>query len=179
MKWVVMDYQNGNRNIMGDEQYEKEVGSLSEHDEAVKGIVEFPVQPTWDMLAVDPETREYVLRDFGTVKHDGKTLYLTEQAYMDNYKADGAVRYYAHAVDKNGNEYRVAWDTTEEYNLANELFRLDEEAKLLKQHGEELSEAKDERLEELRAMNLPDVSFYADDESNCCDWDKPVEVELI
>lgn len=149
MKWVIMDYQNGNRAIMSAEQYEKEVGNLNEYDEAIKGIVELPVKPAWDMLTVDPETREYVLRDFGTVAHDGKTLILTEQAYMDNYGTNGAVRYYAHAVDYDGNIYRIAWDTTAAW---------DDECEKAK-NGE--------------------YSGYLDDESNACDWDNPAEIELV
>lgn len=43
---------------------------------------------------------------------NGLTVTLTDDATMDNYGTDGEVRYYASAVDAAGNEYRVAWDTT-------------------------------------------------------------------
>ncbi len=160
---------------MSAEQYEKEVGSLNEHDEAVRGIVEFPVKPAWDMLTVDPETREYILRDFGTVEHNGKTLILTEQAYMDNYGTDGAVRYYAHAIDDEGNTYRVAWDTTAEHDMACELAILEGREEMREKYGDELSEADAKRLAELREMNLPDPS----DESIACDWSEPAEVKAV
>lgn len=49
---------------------------------------------------------------YGTVTHSGKTLTLTQQAYVSNNGTDGGVRYYAAAIDADGNEYMVAWDTT-------------------------------------------------------------------
>ena len=79
-------------------------------------------------------------QDFGTVAWNGNTLRLQQQAYCDNYGTDGAVRYYAHAIDENGNCYRVAWDTTAAWDA-----REPEEA---------------------------------NDESDACDWDNPVEIIL-
>ena len=49
---------------------------------------------------------------FGTVDHNGATLAITQVAYMDNYGTDGGVRYYAKAIDAEGDAYLVAWDTT-------------------------------------------------------------------
>lgn len=86
-------------------------------------------------------------KDYGTVEFKGATYTLTQDAYCDNYGTDGAVRYYASAVDANGNKYLVAWDTTETWNEAQELY---------KATGE--------------------VSGYIEDESNACDWDSPTAV---
>lgn len=61
--WIVLDYKNGNKSIMSKTQYEKEVGSLNDYDEAVAGIVESEKQPTWLDLEYDSETRQYYLID--------------------------------------------------------------------------------------------------------------------
>lgn len=89
--------------------------------------------------------KEY--ENFGSVEFEGKTYKLTENAYSDNYGTDGGIRYYASATDGKGNEYKVAWDTTAEWDQANEQY---------KQTGE--------------------YSPLLDDESNACDWDTPAEV---
>lgn len=113
---------------------------------------------------------DYNLEDldkaFGTVDHKGKTLYLLGQAIADNYGTDGLVRYYAEAIDANGTEYRIAWDTTSEWDLACELDRLMAES--------DLDDDQIARIEELSDMVLPDVS----DESNACDWSDPVSVQV-
>lgn len=62
-EWVILDYKNGNRTIMSKTQYEKEVGSLSDYDEAVAGIVEAEHEVDWDDFEYDEETGEYVLRE--------------------------------------------------------------------------------------------------------------------
>ena len=54
--------------------------------------------------------------DYGTVTFNGVLYTLTQDAYCDNYGTDGGVRYYAHATDAAGNKYRVAWDTTIEWD---------------------------------------------------------------
>lgn len=61
--WVILDYKNGNKSIMERTQYEKEVGKLSDYDEAVVGIVEAEHGLDWDDFEYDEETREYVLRE--------------------------------------------------------------------------------------------------------------------
>ncbi len=61
--WVILDYKNGNKSIMSKAQYEKEVGSLNDYDEAVVGIVESEKQPSWLDLKYDSETRQYYLID--------------------------------------------------------------------------------------------------------------------
>lgn len=57
-----------------------------------------------------------ITRDYGRVEHKGKTLTLMQDAYCDNYGTDGGVRYYASARDAAGNIYRIAWDTTAEWD---------------------------------------------------------------
>ena len=113
---------------------------------------------------------EYDLADleksYGTIEHDGKTLYLLNQAVVDNYGTDGMVRYYADAIDAEGVEYRVAWDTTEDWDMAREF------AGLMSRSNPSDSEIA--RIEELIDMVLPDVS----DESNACDWGSPVSIEV-
>lgn len=86
---------------------------------------------------------------FGAVEHNGLTLALTQQAYVSNYGTDGGVRYYAAAVDAEGNEYRVEWDTTPAWDEADE------------------------------AAQNGDDNGYCDDESNACDWDTPAKVTAL
>ena len=87
---------------------------------------------------------------FGTVTFDGDEYALTQQAYIDN--CGSGVRYYATAIDLRGNYYRVAWDTTQAWDDAQEEYREREEPHLLS---------------------------LLEDESQACDWDCPVEVKPI
>lgn len=98
-----------------------------------------------------------MITDFGTVNYQGKILTLTQQAYADNYGTNGGVRYYAHAVDADGNEYIVAWDTTGEWDTQREIYKRD---------GDSTDEG-------ARAL------AYVEDESNACDWDSPANVEVL
>jgi hypothetical protein len=65
-------------------------------------------------------------RDYGSVQYNGQTLAMTQYAYCDNYGTYGAVRYYAQAKDADGNVYRVAWDTTAEWDALEPEDRTDE-----------------------------------------------------
>jgi len=101
---------------------------------------------------------------YGTVVFGGKTYILTQQAYCDSYGTDGGVRYYAHAVatdDTDDNEYKVIWDTTEEWDNH--------------QAGGDIHPAEQDDKGDVIAPNEMTCSF-CEDESNACDWDKPVEV---
>ena len=49
------------------------------------------------------------MRDFGTITFNGQVFTLTQEAYADNFGTDGGVRYYAGAVDTDGNEHQVTW----------------------------------------------------------------------
>lgn len=104
---------------------------------------------------------------FGTVTFESKELILTQDAHADNYGTDGDVRYYAHAVDKAGNEYRVVWETTEIWKLSQELYCLGQK--------DELTTDESQRMLELSSMALTNY----DDESNACDWCCPIDVEQI
>lgn len=51
---------------------------------------------------------------FGTVQHNGKTLNLTQQAFLTCDGSNTGERYYsAGAVDADGTEYRVRWEIYE------------------------------------------------------------------
>jgi len=84
---------------------------------------------------------------FGTVNHEGVELALAQQAYADNYGTDGGVRYYAKAIDAQGNEYKVAWDTTAAWDAAEAAYQAD-----------------------------PQNARPNEDESEACDWSAPAEV---
>lgn len=85
---------------------------------------------------------------FGTVEtSDGTTLALTQQAYADNHGTDGGVRYYAGAIDEDGNAYRVSWDTTAAWDAREAAYRAD-----------------------------PENAAPAEDESDACDWSAPAEI---
>jgi hypothetical protein len=94
--------------------------------------------------------RRFIMTDYGTVNFNGKTLTLTQGAYCDNYGTQGNVRYYASAVDADGNKYIVAWDTTEQW----------------------------QQWQKEYANHDNDYDYIAglEDESNACDWDNPIEV---
>ena len=81
--------------------------------------------------------------------YNGTEITLTEDASADNYRADGRVQYTAMGTDAAGNRYYITWDTTDEWNEAQDEWVATEE----------------------------DQS-YLQDESNACDWDNPVSVEL-
>lgn len=113
---------------------------------------------------------------FGTVNFEGKELKLTQDAYVDNYGTDGEVRYYANAVDTEGNEYQVIWETTKEFDQSEELFNLIEELEVLKSH-KSFDDGEIMRMEELekeieKMENEGIGSSYCEDESNACDWDE-------
>lgn len=78
------------------------------------------------------------------ITFEGKTYTLVQPAYVG---ADG--RYYAAAVDDNGNEYRITWETTDAWKEAQERLRETGEAGITV------------------------------DESHACDWGNPVKVERI
>lgn len=94
---------------------------------------------------------------YGTVDHGGAALALTQQAYCENYGTDGGVRYYASAVDIEGNEYRVSWDTTQAWDAATAAAKVS-----LAESGE-----------------LGNEEYLLQDESNACDWDSPADITPV
>lgn len=103
-------------------------------------------------------------KEYGTVEFGGKTYILTQQAYCNNYGTDGGVRYYAHAVaadDADDATYKVVWDTTEEWDNH-------------QSGGEEHPREYDDDNNEIYPNGMS--CNFCEDESNACDWDKPVNV---
>ncbi len=117
---------------------------------------------------------EYV-KQYGEVEFKGKKYALTENAYCDNYK-DG-IRYFARAIDKEGNEYEVHWETTYQWDLSNEYDKLENMLKCEPDPDER--ERIKARLEEVEAEIEKIGRVCTTDESNACNWYKPVEVEQI
>lgn len=111
-----------------------------------------------------PEEMAAFEKQYGSIDWKGQKYILTDQAVADNYGTEGAVRYYADAIGENGEEYHIAWDTTEEWDMAQERDWL--------RYAGDLTAKQERRLAVLEDMPLPDVS----DESNACDWGNPVEV---
>lgn len=121
--------------------------------------------------------------NFGTVNFEGKELKITQEAYVDNYGTDGEVRYYANAVDTDGNEYQVTWETTKEFDQSEVLFHLIEELEVLKSH-KSFDEGMINRIDELEAeiekMENDGIgSSYCEDGSNACNWDEPFSIERV
>ena len=120
--------------------------------------------------------------NYGTVNFEGKELEITQQAYVDNYGTDGEVRYYASAVDTDKNIYNVTWETKEEFNESGKLFSLEEELKELNSH-KSFDDGMINRIAELEEiiekMESEGIgSNYCEDESNACDWDNPISIEM-
>jgi len=122
---------------------------------------------------------EALEKQFGSIDFEGKKYFLTEIAYVNNYGTNGEVRYYADAIDAEGKEYRITWETSEEYDKACELMHLETSLTDFRgclDEGEELRKKEiEERIAELEAEDVR--SFYCEDESNACDWDYPMSVE--
>lgn len=104
-------------------------------------------------------------KENGEVVFKGKKYALIQSAYVDNYGMDGGVRYYAHAIDKIGKKYKVAWDTTAEWNKH--------------QGGHEEQDASGYKV--IGPVAHPDkmTCGFCEDESNACDWDNPISVESV
>ena len=111
------------------------------------------------------EERKQELAKNGTVQHNGKTLYLTQQAYVNNEGTDGGVCYNAHAIDEDDNEYYIAWATTKTWD--DNGIRYNE---LTDRYG-------DEGLTDEELAELGNLEAYFNDESDACDWDNPSEIE--
>jgi hypothetical protein len=84
------------------------------------------------------------------VNYAGHTYTLQQDAYADNYGTDGAVRYYAHATDNDGNDYIVMWSPSPAWEAAQQEAR--------------------------ESNDWSDYPAILDDEGNACDWDNPVDV---
>jgi len=113
----------------------------------------------------------------GTVQHNGRKYWLTQDAYVDNYGTDGGVRYYASAVDRKGREYKIAWDTSAAWDALSEGVNLIQ--KINDGSREYADQTEDQkRLDEI-IKKYGDPETYSFDESEACDWDNPVEVVAL
>ena len=92
-------------------------------------------------------------KKFGTVMNDSTEVAMTQAAYMENYGS--GVRYYAAGVDQQGNDYLIAWDTTNAWDEASESYQA-----------------------AIRNGSDPEIGML-DDESNACDWSSPVEIKSV
>ena len=101
--------------------------------------------------------------DNGTVEHEGKTIYLIQQAYADGIGED--IHYDASGVDIDGNVYHVRWETTEAWDNA------------VAEYAAERRDY-DEAHAQGRSTEYPECPTLLDDESNACDWDNPSSVTL-
>jgi hypothetical protein len=89
--------------------------------------------------------------NYGTVQHNGTTIRLTQGAYFA--AEQGQDPYYAaRGIDAQGNEYRVTWQTTQEW---------------------------DEHVAAHEADREKGIDTGHLDEGNACDWDNPDTVELL
>jgi len=113
--------------------------------------------------------------DYGTVNYEGKTYKMNQDAYPENYGTDGEIRYYATAIGPDGAEYNITWETTKGWDKANAEAKRVEEL-LAEQKLGYLNEAEETELATL--LDSPNTSWL-DDESNACDWDRPIDVQRI
>lgn len=149
----------------GDIEEELDEQNLSE---LVKFYENYIGELTDEFVDLGGDSR-YLDTQFGTLKFRGTEYTLTQQAYVSNYGTNGVVRYYASAVDITGKEYEVTWETTLEYDEAQELCTLE--------NNSFLTEEDEERMQELIEKGVH--SAYFEDESNACDWDDPASVKEI
>jgi hypothetical protein len=116
-------------------------------------------------------------KKYGTVDFNGKEYALTCDAEAGNYGTDGAVRYYANAIDADSKEYQISWQTSQEWDDAQELNALQWRAENLDLLSDAEIEEIKSRVAELEAAGVS--TAIVDDESNACDWDTPVAVERL
>jgi len=68
-KWYILAYGNGNKTIMEEAEYEKEMREYgienleNDYDECIVGVVESETEPTWNDIVFDRETGEYILKE--------------------------------------------------------------------------------------------------------------------
>ena len=125
-------------------------------------------------------------KEYGSVTYKGIEYILTQQAYVGNYGTDGGVRYYASGINPaTGDRVIVAWDTTPEWDkLCEDCNRYDSISQSIGnihyQSEDELAKLESE-LAELKAEydgSVPDIDLL-NDESDACNWDNPVDVEIV
>lgn len=105
---------------------------------------------------------------YGTVRDGDVEIVLTGQAEPANRPAPDDDLWVAGGIDEDGQQYQVYWRTTEEYELACELYVLES----LPDHDKS---DEDKRRQAILAADGP----YCDpsDGANACDWDNPVKIK--
>lgn len=93
-----------------------------------------------------------------TIKYDGKQYTITQDAYIDG--TNETILYRAHGVDADGNAVRVTWGVTEQWQTDEDLLR---------DGNDDSGIVQDDHKDALARLN---------DESNACDWDNPIAVEV-
>lgn len=88
--------------------------------------------------------KEYTITEIPLPNHDLKYL----KRYAHNHKY---YRFYAQAVDTEGNYYRVTWEATSDYIAWMEDY--------------------------IYGQNPENYAYYANVESTPCDWDNPISVK--
>jgi len=121
------------------------------------------------------EERKQELAKNGTVQHNRKTLYLLQQAYVNNKGTHGDVCYNANAIDEDGNEYYITWDTTKTWDALTEGANMIEAIHQKENNSEDCLSEK-HRLDQI-VEKYGDPEIYNFDESDACDWDNPSEIE--
>ena len=93
------------------------------------------------------------------------TVALTEQPQASNVGTEGDVEYRASAMDKQGNEYMVTWET-----IVRSFEAVDKD--------DEDDEDEDE-CDGLLSDRCEDCTnqYLCEDEANACDWDSPESIE--
>ena len=137
-------------------------------------------------LRVYADMKQYnaMAKKYGEIKFQGKKYALTGDAGMDNYGTEGDVAYYGSAIDKIGNEYRVRWETTQEWDDAEKAYGLWQELDTA-QDQRRFRETDEEIEEQLEELGYADengelrAESIIQDESNACDWDHPDSVDPI
>ena len=64
-----------------------------------------------EQIAKEAET----YRRFGQVDHNGDTIYLIDEATMNNVGTNGEIQYEANGIGADNTEYRVYWEPYEDY----------------------------------------------------------------
>ncbi len=100
--------------------------------------------------------------DYGKVIFKGVEYSLTQDPYSDNFGS--GVRYYAHGTSPSGETVLVAWDTTQEWDEAQEEWQ-----EIMQQQHEKYGRVID-------SSELPETLWSED---NACDWDEPSSVTVV
>ena len=113
--------------------------------------------------------------NYGTVDFKGETYTLLCDAWI-NSNGDGKTYTYIAKAELDEKEYLVSWETTEKWDKAEKLKEFEEK---LSSCDKDLYPREYEYLQsEIKELEDEGIeSYYAEDESNACDWENPISVE--